>query len=234
MHNTRCATLRQTQSFPQPDSVYRVPTAREYDIYGHGKPVPAPRKKSKRVNKHTPNLVVYSDISEDDDVPNVSAIGVDVTAQPYNDPVLARVRLRSYLAAAGSATQPPTDVVVMRGVGAGHSSPQSDLNTSTQTDNSSGFSDAVLDRVEHYVRQQPLPWRLKDLLSGLFRILPNHDPSMLATALASVIRGVRIASEEISRESSAQPVLHFEGRDVLIIGDNLVYLMRASGAGTII
>jgi len=152
LHNVWCATLRQTQSFPQPDSVYRLPTAREYEIYGHGKPVPAPRKKTKQVSKHTPNLIVYSDISEDGDVPNVPVIGVDTTVQPYDDPILSCVRLRSYPAAAGSATQTSTNVVVMRGVGAGHSSPHPELNVSTQTDNSGGFSDAMLDRVEHYVR----------------------------------------------------------------------------------
>jgi len=91
----------------------------------------------------------------------------------------------------------------------------------------------MLDRVEHYVRQKPLPWQVKTLLPGLFRVLPNHDTSMLAIALASVIRGIRIVSKEILRESSAQPVLHFEGMDMLILGDKLIYSMRASGARTI-
>jgi len=35
MHNLWCATLKQTASFPQPDSIYRMPTAPEFDKYGH-------------------------------------------------------------------------------------------------------------------------------------------------------------------------------------------------------
>jgi len=96
-----------------------MPTVKEYDKYGHGKPPPA----TKTTKKHTPNLVVYSDVSGDGDVPNVHNVGVDDNTVPYDDPVLSRVRLKSYLsAAAGSATQPGTDVVVLRGVEAGSSS----------------------------------------------------------------------------------------------------------------
>jgi len=237
MHNLWCATLRQTVSFPQPDSILRIRTAKEYEKYGHGKPLPA----LKRVKKHTPNLVIYSDVSEDDNVSTDPSVGVDDVARPYDDPTLGRIRARSYpAAAAGSATQTITDVVVVRGVKAGPLSyittlnDNFDLNASTQTDNSGRFSDVVLDRIEHYVRQAPLPWQVRALLPGLFNLLPNHDPSMLAILLASVIRGLRIASESILRESAAQPILRFEGRDVLILDDRLVYLMRASGEGPVV
>jgi len=233
MHNMWCVTLRQTSSFPQPDSVFRAPTASEYEKYGHGKPLPTP----KRVKKFVPNQVVYEDISGDDNVPNTTPVGVD---EPYDDPVLSRVRLRSYPAAAGSTTQTVTDVVVMRGIDAGppsHGLLLDDvlpLHVTTQTDRSYRFFDVILDHIEHYVRQAPLPWRVRALLPRLFRILPNLDTSMLAISLASVIRGIRIASESILRESAAQPILRFEGRDVLILEDRLVYLMNASGEGPVV
>jgi len=111
MHNIWCATLDQTVSFPQPDSILRLPAAKEYEKYGHKKPLSAP----KWVKKHTPNLVVYSDVSEDDTVSTDPSVGVDEVTVPYDDPTLDRIRVRSYPAAdAGSATQTVTDVVVMR------------------------------------------------------------------------------------------------------------------------
>jgi len=91
MHNVWCKTLRHTVSFPQPDSIFRLPTVKEYEKYGHGKPLPAPKK----VKKHMPNFVVYKDISEDSDVPTAPNVDVDDVAVPYNDPVLSRIRLKS-------------------------------------------------------------------------------------------------------------------------------------------
>jgi len=108
MHNVWCKTLRQTVSFPQPDSIFRLPTVKENEKYGHGKPLPAPK-----VKKHVPNFVVYEDISENGDVPTAPSVGVDDVAVPYNDPVLYRILLKSYSAAAGSATQPIIDEVVV-------------------------------------------------------------------------------------------------------------------------
>jgi len=40
MHNMWCETLRQTTSFPQLDSEFRIPTVEEFNKYGHGKPPP--------------------------------------------------------------------------------------------------------------------------------------------------------------------------------------------------
>jgi len=57
---------------------------------------------------------------------------------------------------------------------------------------------------------------------------------MLAIALTSVIRGIRIASEDILSESAAQPTLRFEGRDMMILEDRLVHLLRASGVGPVV
>jgi len=57
---------------------------------------------------------------------------------------------------------------------------------------------------------------------------------MLAISLSSVIRGIRIASESILRDFAAQPILKFEGRDVLILEERLVYLMWASGEGPVV
>jgi len=192
MHNVWCGTVRQTQSFLQPDSVYRVPTAHEFATYGHGKPVQAPRKKKKDKNKHTPNFVVYSDISGDSDVPVDPSVGVDKSLAPHNEPVLARVRLRSHpAAAADSATQVANDGVVMRGVEVGPSSIASPpLDISTQTSYSQVLSDVSLDRIEWYVRRAPKPWKTRQLLLGLFRLMPGHNLSMLTVALMSIIRGV--------------------------------------------
>jgi len=232
-HNQWCDTLKQTKSFPQPGSNYRTPTDLEVEKYGQGKSPSVPKKN----NQRTSNLVVYDDVSSDGDVTAATSgptIGVDEN-NPYDDPVLARVRLRPYsAAAAGSVNQPSTNATVSRGVDVVHSSPHSDISAYTQTDNSGGFSDAVLDRIEHYVRQKPLPWQVKALLPGLFRMMPEHEPSMLVIALSSIIRGIRIASEEIIRDSSSQPILQFEDRNVLILGDKLVYSMRASGAGPVL
>jgi len=118
-----------------------MPTAKEYDKYGHGKPLPTPKVK----NKHAPNNVVYSDISEDGDVSTASNAGVDDNTVPYDDPVLARVRLRFYpSAAAGSATQLNDDGVFVRGVVAGSSSPlNTQLKVLTQTCGSQGMSDVI-------------------------------------------------------------------------------------------
>jgi len=136
-----CETLRQTESFPQPDSTFRTPTAEEYEIYGHGKPPLT----NKVANKHVPNLVVYDNVPEDGDAPATSSVGVDDVVTPYDDPILSRIRLRSYSAAARSATQSTADEFVARGVAAG--SPLlnplyddvSSLHTATQTDHSYGF-----------------------------------------------------------------------------------------------
>jgi len=240
MHNILCETLRQTSSFPQPDFIFHTLTAEEYKLYGHGKPISAPRKKKKQRNKHIPNRVVYEDISEDGDVPTAPNDGVVNIVEPNNDPVLFRIRLKSYPAAAGSASQSITDRVVIRTVERGSTPPTellddgSALHTYTQTDRSYGFSDVVLDRIEHYVRQAFLRWQVRTLLPGLFNILPSHDPSMLAISLTSVIRGISIAPDAILRKSAAQPILRFEGRDVLILEDRLVYLMKASGIGPVV
>jgi len=48
VHNLWCNTLRQRESFPQPDSVLRVPTAEEYAVYGHGQHKKAPRATRRR------------------------------------------------------------------------------------------------------------------------------------------------------------------------------------------
>jgi len=87
--------------------------------YGDGKPVQVQRKKKKPRSKHTPNLVVYSDNSGDGDVPVDPSVGVDRSIVSHDELVLARVRLRSHPAAAGSATQVANDGVVMSGVEAG-------------------------------------------------------------------------------------------------------------------
>jgi len=230
-----CATLWQTESFSQPGSVFRTPTAEEYEKYGHGKPLPAPKK----ANKHESNRVVYEDISEVSDVPTAPNVGVDDVTVPYDDPLLSRVRLRSYSAAAGSAKQAIINEVVVRGVEAGplsHSLPLDDVHPqhmTTQTDRSYGLSDVVLNRIEHYVRRAPLPWQVRTLLPGLFNLLPSHDPAMLAIALTSVIRGIRIASKAILSESAAHSTLKFEGRDVMVFEDRLVHLLRASGVGPV-
>jgi len=188
MHNLWCETLRQTILFPQPNSVLCTPTAREYEKYGQGKPLPAPKVPV----RHVHNQVVYDDLSEAGDAPAITSIGVDHTDVPYDDPVLSRVRLKSY-AAAGSATQTTTDKVVIRVIEHGPTLPtallddDSALNKSTQTDRSYGFSDVVLNRIEHYVRHQSLPWQVRTLLPGIFNLLPSHDPAMLAIATTSVI-----------------------------------------------
>jgi len=148
--------------------------------------------------------------------------------------------LRSYPAAAGFATQAIIDEVVVRGVEAGplsHSPPLDDVHPqhmTTQTDRSYGFSDVVLNRIKHYVRHAPLPWQVRTLIPGLFHLLPSHDPAMLAIALMSVIRGIRIASEAILSESAAHPTLRFEGRDVMVLDDRLIHLLRASGVGPVV
>jgi len=238
MHNLWCETLKQTITFPQPDSTYRTPTAEEYEEFGHGKPIP----ERKRVDKFVPNLVVYEDVSADGVVTTVPSDGVVDIVEPYSDPVLARVWTRSYpAAAAGSATQRVTDVVVTRGVVAGPPSRQLSINDAAPTlhvlnreGKPYGFSDVVLDRIEHFVRQSPLPWQVRGLLPGQFNLMPDHDEAMLAISLTSVIRGLRIAAESILRESAAQPTLRFEDRDVLMLDDRLLYLMRARGEGPVI
>jgi len=155
MHNLWCKTLRQTSSFHQPDSVFRKPTAEEYEVYGHGKLLPAPKK----VNKHEPNHVIYEDISEDGDVPTAPNVGVDDITVPYDDPVLSRVRLRLYAAAAGSIDQLSIDAVVVRSLRVEVAPPEiqidvpSTLNMSTQAGRSHGLSDVMLDRIESYVRR---------------------------------------------------------------------------------
>jgi len=73
MHNLWCETLHQTISFPQPDSTFRTLTAEEYEIYGHGKPLP----KVKAATKHVPNRIVSDDDIEDGDVclaPNIGPL----------------------------------------------------------------------------------------------------------------------------------------------------------------
>jgi len=144
MHNLWCETLRQSISFPQPDSVFRTPTAEEYEVYGHGKPFPA----AKVPERHVHNRVVYDDVSEASNVPTTINVGVDNTDVPYDG-------FRSYPAAAGSATQATIDEVVVRAIEVGplsFSLPLNDvhpLHTATQTDQSYGFSDFVLDQIQH-------------------------------------------------------------------------------------
>jgi len=53
---------------------------------------------------------------------------------------------------------------------------------------------------------------------------------MLAIALTSVLRGIRLSADIILGESAAQPTLRFEGRDVMVLEDRVVHLLRASGA----
>jgi len=200
------------------------------------KPIPVPGRKKKRVGKHTPNLIVYCDISGDGDVPNVLNVGVDENTAPYDDPVLSRVRLKSYpSAAAGSATQPVTDVFVLRGVEAGPSSSSPPpLNVSTQTGCSQGLSDVMLDHIELYVKRSPKPWQTRKLLAGLFRMMPNHDPATLTVALKSIIRGARLSAEIILEESAAQPSMVYMGRDVMILEDRVVNLLRGSGSEPVV
>jgi len=57
---------------------------------------------------------------------------------------------------------------------------------------------------------------------------------MLAIALTSVTRGIRICAEVILGESAAQPTLRFAGRDVMILEDRVVHLLRASGVGPVV
>jgi len=236
IHNVWCGTLRQTQSFPQPDSVYRVPTANEFAPYGHGKPVQVPWKKKKTKNKHKPKLVVYSDISGDGDVPVDPSVGVDKNLAPHDEPVLARVRLRSHpAAAAGSATQVANDGVVMRGVEAGPlSTASTPLDISTQTSYSQVLSDVSLDRIEWYVRRSPKPWQTRQLLPGLFRLMPGHDLSMLTVALMSIIRGIRPSADVILEESAAQPSMVYMDRHVMVLEDRVVHLLRACGSEPVV
>jgi len=84
------------------------------------------------------------------------------------------------------------------------------------------------------VHRAPLPWQVRTLLPGLFNIMPNHDSAMLAISLTSVIRGIRISAEVILGESAAQPSRRFEGRDVMVLEDRVVHLLRASGVGPVV
>jgi len=182
-----------------------------------------------------PNFVVYEDISGDGDVtaaPNVAAVGVD---GPYDDTALSRIRLRSYPAvAAGSATQTATEVVVVRGVGAGPCSSEPHLNASTQTGCFNWMTEVMLDHIESYVKRSPKPWQTRKLLPGLFRILPDHDKATLTVAFMSIIRGARLAAEIILEESAAQPSIVYMGSDVMILEDRVVHLLRGSGTEPVV
>jgi len=205
-------------------------------VYGHGKTLPAP----KRVEKFKPNRVIYEDISEDRDVPTAPNVGVDDNTVHYDDPVLSRVRLRSYAATAGSSDQPSIDAVVFRSIRVGVATPEvqanvpSTLNVSTQTGCSHGLSDVMLDHIESYVRRAPKPWQTRKLLPRLFRLLPGHDPATLTVALMGVIRGARISAEVILEECAAQPPLRFQGRDVMMLEDRVVHLIRGSGSDLVV
>jgi len=213
-----------------------VPTAHEFATYGRGKPVQAPRKKKKDTNKHTPNLVAYSDISGDGNVPVDPSVGVDKSLAPHDEPVLARVRLRSYpAAAAGSATKVANDDVVMRGVEAGPSfiaSPPLDI--STQASYSQVLSDVSLDRIEWYARRSPKSWQTRQLLPGLFWLMPGHDLSMLTVALMSIIRGVRLSADVILEESASQPSMVYMDRHVMVLKNRVVHLLRACGSEPVV
>jgi len=91
MHNLWCDTLQQTETFPQPDSVLRVPTAEEFAVYGHGKP-----KKAPRTTGPVANNVVSDDKADaaDDEGPGVSDTVAErcVPQPPSSFPSVAAVR----------------------------------------------------------------------------------------------------------------------------------------------
>jgi len=60
--------------------------------------------------------------------------------------------------------------------------------------------------------------------------MPGYDLSMLTVALMSIIRGVRLSAEIILEESAAQPFMVYMDRDVMILEDRVVHLLRASGS----
>jgi len=163
------------------------------------------------------------------------SVGVDKSLAPHDEPVLARVRLRSYPAAAGSATQVANDGVVMLGVEAGPSSITSPpLDISTQTSYSQVLFDVLLDRIEWYVWRSPKPWKTRQLLPELFRLKPGHDLSMLTVALMSIIRGVRLSADVILEESAAQPSMVYMDSHVMVLEDRVVHLLRACGSEPVV
>jgi len=208
-----------------------MPTAKEYEKFGHGKPIPG----HKRVNKFVPNLVVYEDISEGGVFSIVPNDGVVNIVGPYDDPALARVRLRTYpSAAARSAMQTVTDGVVMWGVGVRTPSSTPPLNVSTHTGWAQGLSDVMLDHIESYVKRSSKPWQTRDFFPGLFRLMPKYDPATLTVALMSMIRGVRLSAEVVLEESAAQPSIIYMGRDVMLLEDRVVHLLRQSGSEPVV
>jgi len=50
----------------------------------------------------------------------------------------------------------------------------------------------------------------------------------------SVIRGARIAAETILEESAAQPPIRFMGRDVMMLEDRVIHLLRGSGSDPVV
>jgi len=145
-----------------------------------------------------------------------------------------RLHLRP-AAAAGSATQIANDGVVMRGVGVDTSSSTSTpLDVSTHTSYSQVLSDVTLDLIELYVRRSPKPWQARQLLPGLFRLMPGHDLSLLTVALMSIIRGVRLSADIILEESVAQPSMVYMDRDVMLLEDRVVHLLMASGSEPVV
>jgi len=184
--------------------------------------------------------VISNDETEDGDVPPALNIGGDEVNIPYDEPALNKIRLKSCSAAAGSVDQLLTEAVVVRSVRVEVAPPglqtdnSSTLNVSTQTGQSHGLSDVMLDRIESYVQRSPIPRQTRSLLPGLIRFLPGYDPATLTVALTTMIQGVRLSAEVILDECAAQLPLRFEGRDVMMLEDRVVHLLRASGSEPVV
>jgi len=92
----------------------------------------------------------------------------------------------------------------------------------------------MLGYIELYVKRSPKPWQTRKLLPGLFCLMPNHDPATLTVALMSIIRGACLSAEIILEESAAQPSMVYMGRDVMILEDRFVHLLRGSGSEPVV
>jgi len=49
-----------------------------------------------------------------------------------------------------------------------------------------------------------------------------------------MIKGAHISAEVILDESAAQPSLRFDGREVMILEDRVVHLLRGSGSEPVV
>jgi len=142
--------------------------------------------------------------------------------------------MRSYPSAAtGSAAQFNEDGVVVHGVLAGSSSPlNTQLNVLTQTCGSQGTSCSTTSNRTydgHLNRSRPA-----SSSPDYFAFCPVTTQATLTVALMSIILGARISAEIILEESAAQPSLIFMGRDVMILEDRVLHLLRGSGTDPVV